>query len=412
MLTDWDLILGEDSQFLPGGQISCDRTHMRYDLCSVNGSTVRDPTTSTFYVVGPTTSARPFLVEKIKPYPRKFEPFIMAQIKELTITSGPKCPLCQVRHHAPALVFSVGGYTGNFFHDFNDGFVPLFITVNSIFPNQDFVLVISEVPDWWISKYIDLLNAFTTQPIVTLNDTSTHCFPSATFGLISHGFMTINQTLMPNSNTFTHFRALLEKAYSQNLSSDFVFPSSKFRPRLLLASRNGSLGRVIVNRDEVIKTIEDIGFEVIIFEPQTNTSLRESYALINSSHAMIGVHGAALTHSIFLRPGAVFMQVVPIGVEWASDAFFGRLGRGLNLEYIEYKIGVEESTLVEKYGNDSLLLKDPHGVQVKGNGGWPAEIMDIYLKEQNVKIDLERFSACLKKAYKKAKQFMEREDQD
>ncbi|XP_065859475.1 xylan glycosyltransferase MUCI21-like [Euphorbia lathyris] len=393
------------SQSSTGSQISCDRSHLRYDLCSVNATTIMDPTISTFFVTGPTNSPPNFL-EKIKPYPRKFEAFIMAQIKELTIKSGPPSPLCQIRHRFPALVFSDGGYTGNFFHDFNDGFIPLFITLNTIFSDQqDFILVASEAPDWWIDKYKDLIQAFTKHPIVTLNDTVTHCFPSATFGLISHGFMIINQTLIPNSKTFIDFRSLLDKSYTQN---NQTLNLNNSKPRLLLASRNGSIGRVIINQNQVIKEMEEIGFDVTIFEPISNSSLSELYGLINSSHAMVGVHGAALTHSLFLRPGAVFVQVVPIGVEWASDVYFGRVGRGLKLEYMEYRIGVEESSLAEKYGKESILLRDPHGVQVKGEG-WPTQIMDSYLKEQNVKLDIQRFGDYLKKAYDKAKKFMERQ---
>ncbi|EEF50795.1 glycosyltransferase, putative [Ricinus communis] len=393
-MAKWDPSYRQGSQFPLSGQISCDRTQLRYDLCWINGQTVLDPTTSAFFVVRSTNSAPPYLVETIKPYPRKFEAFIMAQIKELTITSGPFAPSCQVQHTAPALVFSAGGYTGNFFHDFNDGFIPLYITVNTIYPDQDFVMVVSEAPDWWISKYVDLLSAFTAHPIVTLNDTSTHCFPSVTFGLISHGFMTMNQRLMPNSKTITQFRGLLDKAYSQSLTSNVNnnLSAPKSRPRLIIASRNGSAGRVILNQDELIEMSKELGFDVIIFEPKANTSLQESYVLVNSSHAMIGVHGAALTHSLFLRPGSVLVQVVPIGLEWASDAFFGRVGRGLKLEYVEYKIGVEESSLVGTYGSDSLLLTDPHGIQ-----------------EQNVKLDMKRFREYLKQAYKKAKQFMDRE---
>ncbi|KAJ8774512.1 hypothetical protein K2173_016958 [Erythroxylum novogranatense] len=349
---------------------------------------------------------------KIKPYPRKFEGFVMGRIKDIAITSGlPKKP-CQVPHDVPALVFCAGGYTGNFFHEFNDGFIPLFITVNTIFPNQDFVIVISQGHDWWLNKYVDLLNVFTKHPIINLdNETTTHCFPSANIGLISHGFMIINDTLIPKSKSYFHFRSLLHKAYGQNFASSSPmssFPKSMTRPRLLIVIRSGDIGRVIVNQDEVIKEMEEVGFDVIVFQPTSSTSLRDAYALVSSSHAMVGVHGAALTHSLFLRPGSVLVQVVPIGVEWASDASFGRVGRGLNLEYLEYRIGVEESSLVEKYGSESRLLKDPHALQIKGTG-WPTEIMDIYLKEQNVRLDLVRFRKYLEKAYVKAKNFMYKE---
>ena len=86
-------------------------------------------------------------------------------------------------------------------HAFNDGFIPLFITVNTVFPNgQDFIIVLTEGPDWWAPRYADIINVYTKHPIIFLkNETMTHCFPSAHIGLISHGFMAINQTLLPNS---------------------------------------------------------------------------------------------------------------------------------------------------------------------------------------------------------------------
>ncbi|MED6206606.1 hypothetical protein PIB30_028469 [Stylosanthes scabra] len=387
---------------LTENRIMCDRTPSRYDLCKISGPTVVDPNTSTFFELGPTRSIRPNIIENIQPYPRKYEEYIMAHIKNITLISGPQGPICKVHHNATALVFSAGGYTGNFFHDFNDGFIPLFITINTLFHDeQDFVIVITEGPDWWIRKYANLLHVFSKHPVVSLgNDKSTHCFPSAHLGLISHGFMLINQTMLPNSKTYQHFHDLLHQAYGQG---HHMRPTS--RPRIVLVSRKGSGGRVIINQKKLIRVMKQIGFDVILFEPTLQTPLEESYALISSSHVMIGVHGAALTHSLFLRQGAVFMQIVPIGVDWAAHAFFAKAARQMNLEYIEYSIGVEESSLVDKYGKNSTLLKDPFALQRNGKG-WPTDIMDIYLKKQNVRLDLLRFKSCLKEGYKKAKLFI------
>lgn len=153
--------------------------------------------------------------------------------------------------------------------------------------------------------------------------------------------------------------------------------------------------------------INHVGFEIIVFEPMANTSLHESYALLNTSHAMVGVHCTALTHSLFLRPGLIFIQIVPIGVEWASDVFFGRVARGLMLQYFEYKIRKEESNLIERYGKDNILVNDPFAAQKQG---WDTKVMDIYLKEQNVNLDLVRFKGHMKEAYKKAKKFISKND--
>ncbi|KAG5237223.1 protein O-linked-mannose beta-1,4-N-acetylglucosaminyltransferase [Salix suchowensis] len=387
-------------------QINCDRSHRFYDLCTINGPAVLDPVSSTLYLSDPTISSA--TVEKIRPYPRKWEKPVMAGIQEFTLISNSKSPVCQTRHKLPAIVFSAVGYTGNFFHDFNDGFIPLFITVNSVFPsNQDFILVISQARNWWISKYGDLLHTYSKHPvIIPENETSTHCFPSATLGLISHGSMTINPKLMPNSQAFTHFRAFLDKAYNHGQNHPWKFNSPKPRPRLVLATRNGGVGRVISNQNQVKHLAEEIGFDVIVFEPAPQTPLQQAYALINSSHAMVGVHGAGLTHSLFLRPGVVFMQVVPIGAGWLAEVCFANSARAMGLEYLEYRIGVEESSLTDKYGKNSLLIEDP--ATFRGEK-WSSTVMDIYLKEQNVKLDLIRFREYLKEAYKKAEKFMEKE---
>ncbi|MCD9643364.1 hypothetical protein HAX54_030813 [Datura stramonium] len=397
------------------------------------------------------------LVEKIKPYPRKWENFTMGQIKEFTLTTGPIGPHCLIHHKAQALVFSVGGYTGNFFHDINDGFLPLFITVNSLFPNQDFILVISKLQDWWVQKYKDLLQSFSKYPIINIDKeiNVTHCFPRVTLGLVSHGFMNIDPKLTPNSKTLIDFHNFLATTYDDGQSHSHSYPhsyqpdqsqlqhqsqlqyqsqsqpksqpqlqyqqqhqshsqpdqlqpqpqhQSQLRPRLVLASRGGSVGRLILNQDEVKLVAEQIGFEVIIFEPRKNTSLHESFRMIHTSHAMIGVHGAALTHALFLRPSSIFIQIVPIGAEGVSDICFGKLARDMKLVYEEYKIGVEESSLMENFGKEnSLVLHNPKALQQKG---WSQEIMDIYLRQQNINLDLNRIRKYLEKAFKKAQVFM------
>lgn len=335
----------------------------------------------------------------------------MSRIKELkVVTSSGPIPRCHVTHKSHAVLFSAGGYTGNFFHEFSDGFIPLFITVNSISQHQnDVVLVISKARDWWIKKYADLLGEFSKHRIIDLdNDNSTHCFPSATLGLISHGFMAINEYQMPNSTSLIHFHKFLSKAYNNDNNSGMKLyhPSNTLRPRVVLVNRPLGVGRTILNIEEVKLEVERLGFDIIVFEPTPKTPLSQSFGLINSSHAMIGVHGAALTHMLFLRAGAAFIQVVPIGIGWAAEACFGKAARAKGLNYMEYRVRDEESSLMEKYGKDEMVIRDPNAF-IKGKP-W-SNAMNIYLKEQNVRLDLDRFRKYLKKAYKKAKELMDKE---
>ncbi|XP_028803704.1 alpha-1,3-arabinosyltransferase XAT3 isoform X2 [Neltuma alba] len=388
--------------------ITCDRSRYFYDICSIHVPTVLDPTISTFFINHPLATHS--TVEKIRPYPRKWENFTMSRIKEVTITtSSQPIPICHVTHVSPALVFSAGGYTGNFFHEMSDGFIPLFITVNSIFnQNQDVVLVISKARDWWVRKYITLLQKISKHQIIVLeNDTSLHCFPSATLGLISHGFLAINQDRMPNSKSLDHFHEFLGEAFrTNNNDHSLIIPSRPQRPRVVLMNRPYGSGRVLLNMKQVKLELEKVGFDVIVFEPTPTTPLHQSFALINSSHAMIGIHGAALTHLLFLRSGATFIQVVPLGTEWVAEACFGNAARAKGLEYIEYRITAAESSLLERYGKEDMIIKDPIGF-LKGKS-WSSG-MKIYLKEQNVRLDLARFRKYLKEAYHKAKEFMDNE---
>jgi protein O-GlcNAc transferase len=389
-------------------EIRCDRTHEDYDTCLIDGPTVLDPIKCTFFLMDPTRSTpQNPVVEKIRSYPRKAEDRTMSKITEVTIVAGPPSPRCQFQHNAPAVVFSVGGYgsyAGNFFHDFNDGFIPMFVTVNSFFPDQDVVLVLTDVNDWWASKYTELLRTFSKHPIINLdNESATHCFPSASLGMITHGPMTVNPTLLPNAKDMTDFRAFLGKAYGQTQNQN----PPKSRPRLVITSRRGTVGRQLLNENEVKIEAEKMGFDVSMLEPKRGTPLNESYALINSSHAMVGVHGAALTHSLFLRPGAVFVQVVPLGTEWVSEICFEMSAKAMGLEYMEYKIMAEESSLIETYSKDEMIIRDPVAYRGEKFSNHPA--MRIYLRKQNVKLDLVRFREYLKLVYVRAKKFMDKE---
>ncbi|PKI75513.1 hypothetical protein CRG98_004183 [Punica granatum] len=391
--------------------ITCDRSHQSYDICSIDAPTVLDPTNATFFLFHHSSAAAPYPPpEKIRPHPRKWEDDLMSRIREFTLTAAKSPAPCDVVHPVPAVVFSAGGYVGNVFHEFNDILIPLFITVHTIYSgSRDFIPVVDDATDRWAHKYADLFLSLSKYPILIINRTagaSRHCFPSASVGLISHGFMTINPELISTSSNLSHFRELLDRAYTGgDIRNAATMTTGERRPRLVFVVRGRGVGRVLLNQEKVRKAAEAAGFEVVMFKPRGTTPLKEAYVLINSSHALIGVHGAALTHMFFLRPGAVFVQVVPLGADWAADICYGRAAKVLGLNYLEYTIEAEESSLTEKYGRESRLIKDP----TASRGEQWGEVMAIYLKEQNVTLDLIRFGGTLKEAYLRAKKFMEDE---
>ncbi|KAL3731643.1 hypothetical protein ACJRO7_028513 [Eucalyptus globulus] len=383
--------------------VSCDRSHATYDLCTVDGPALLDPATATISSLDRTSPPRAPV--KIRPYTRKRDRSALSGVREVTIASSPPPnATCGATQAAPALVFSAGGYTGNFFHEFSDGLVPLFITVESIFPDRDVTLAVVDCRDWWLRRYADVLSHFSRRPVINLDrQKETLCFPSITVGLIKHGPMTIDPKLLPHPKSLRDFASFLDGVYGGG-GAVAPLPSAAAggRPRLVLVSRPRSAGRAFLNLGELEALAERIGFEVRRFAPNRGTRLAESCRLVRGSHAMVGVHGAAMTHAVFLRPGSVLLQVVPVGTTWLSEAYFGRPAREMGLEYVEYRIGANESSLAEEYGADSVVLRDPRAVV---GGEW--KNMRLYLKTQNVRLDLGRFRASLERAYVKAKAFME-----
>lgn len=333
--------------------------------------------------------------EKIKPYTRKWEPSTMATIDELTLVSktsngsmvenGHKC---DVNHDVPAVFFSTGGFTGNVYHEFNDGLIPLYITSQKF--NKKVVFVILEYHDWWIMKYGDVISRLSDyEPIDYNGDKRTHCFSEAIIGLRIHDELAINSTLMENNETIGDFHDVLDKAYEPRIEylsqEEPIVELEPEKPKLVIISRNGS--RAIMNQDLLAKMAEKIGFRVEILWPDKTTELAKIYRSLNSSDVMIGVHGAAMTHFLFMRPGSVFIQVVPLGTTWAAETYYGGPAKKLGLRYIGYEILPQESSLYDEYERNDAVLTNPDSVNDRG---WEYT-KKIYLDRQKVKLNLKRF---------------------
>ncbi|XP_057982066.1 xylan glycosyltransferase MUCI21-like [Malania oleifera] len=422
------------------GTICCDRSSMRSDICFMKGD-VRTHSASFSIFLYSSKNTNGFLNnvtgiaregeevgvqhEKIKPYTRKWETSVMDKIDELDLVSvkenlGTR-RRCDVQHDVPAVFFSTGGYTGNVYHEFNDGIIPLYITSQHM--SKNVVFVILDYHKWWITKYGDILSLFSNYPAIDFEgDQRIHCFPEAIVGLRIHDELAVDSSLMEGNKSIRDFRNLLDRAYwprirglirdeerkaqlklkeiSLSPSSNFSLETEKvvqdevpMKPKLVILSRNGS--RAMVNEDSMVKMAEEIGFRVEILRPDQTTELAKIYRALNSSDVMIGVHGAAMTHFLFLKPGSVFIQVVPLGTEWAAETCYGEPAVKLGLKYSGYKILPKESSLYNEYNKSDPVLKDPRSV---ANKGWQFT-KKIYLDHQNVILDLRRFQKRLVRAY-------------
>lgn len=326
----------------------------------------------------------------------------MATIDELTLTSKKSntstTHKCDVYHDVPAVFFSTGGFTGNVYHEFNDGLIPLYITSQQF--NKKVVLVILEYHDWWIMKYADVLSQISDyEPIDFNGDNRTHCFSEAIVGLKIHDELAINSSLTTTNKTIQDFHDMLDKSYQPRIHDLVQEEPEKTRenpdnnPKLVIISRNGS--RAIMNQDLLVKMAEKIGFDVEVLRPDKTTELAKIYRALNSSDVMIGVHGAAMTHFLFMKPGSVFIQVVPLGTTWAAETYYGGPAKKLGLRYIGYEIGARESSLYDEYDRNDVVLTDPDSVNDRG---WEFT-KKIYLDRQKVRLNLIRFRKHLVRSH-------------
>lgn len=428
---------------MSNGTICCDRSGVRTDVCIMKGDVrTHSPSSSVFLYSSKQTSGLVDLFssflgvaedghdeelqhEKIRPYTRKWESTTMATIDELDLVVKKDITVarhrCDVWHDVPAVFFSTGGYTGNVYHEFNDGILPLYITSQHF--KKEVVFVILEYHDWWITKYGQILSHLTNYPPIDYSgDKRTHCFPEAIVGLKIHDELTVDPSLMKGKKSIVDFRNLLDRAYwpringliqdeeremqlklSQPPSGSAQEQSMKInkqdqkprlkKPKLVIFSRSGS--RALLNEDCLVKMAEEIGFKVEVLRPDKTTELAKIYRVLNSSEVMIGVHGAAMTHFLFMKPGSVFIQVVPLGTDWAAETYYGEPARKLGLKYIGYEILPTESSLYSEYDKADPVLTNPKSVTEKG---WEYT-KKIYLDGQNMSLDMRRFRKRLLKAY-------------
>ncbi|URD89387.1 hypothetical protein MUK42_26445 [Musa troglodytarum] len=398
--------------------VCCDRSHVRSDLCYARGDIRTDSPSSSIlvYVSGNDTAPPvPAAVERIRPYTRKWETGITNTILEITIRSahGGRRKVCDVRQEGvPGLVFSNGGYTGNLYHDFSDGLIPLYITAQRF--RGEVVLVVAEYHTWWLTRYRLVLERLTNYKLVDFRrDTRVHCFSEMIVGLRIHGELTIDPHLMPNDKSIRDFRTFLREGFGGAVqptavpraqSPSFLRPLQRssrhdrrqcgnLRPRIAILIRKGC--RVLLNRKEVTRACQKTGFDVQIIEPRRGAPLAARHHALASAEVMLAVHGAAMTHFLFMRPASVLIQVVPLGLERPAEEFYGQPARRLGLEYIAYSITPEESSLSKLYDRRSPVIVNTRVVTSKG---W-LEMKKIYLDRQNVRVNLERFKKVLERAH-------------
>lgn len=178
-----------------------------------------------------------------------------------------------------------------------------------------------------LSKYE--ITAFT-------NETRVHCFPEVEVGLHIQDELAIDSGRMPRHETIQDFQAILNRGYTAALLGMKLLAPDSPSPRLTSIVRNGT--QRFLNLAEIVDTAVKLGFKVDLLVPDPTTELKYIFWLLNSSNVLLSVHGAAMTQFLFIRPGTVFVQVVPLETNWAARTYYGEPAMKLGLLYLPLKI--------------------------------------------------------------------------
>uniref|UniRef100_A0A0D3EIZ7 Glycosyltransferase 61 catalytic domain-containing protein n=1 Tax=Oryza barthii TaxID=65489 RepID=A0A0D3EIZ7_9ORYZ len=354
----------------------CDFSDFRTDICDFSGDVRMAANTSEF---GDATC--------------------MGRVTEITVrTTGDAAgaPRCTRAHGVPAVAFSIGGYTGNIFHDFSDVIVPLYNTVQRY--RGGVQLVMANVASWWLVKYDKLLRELSRHAPIDLAKAGAagevHCFPSAVVSLRAHRELIIERERSLDGLATPDFTRFLRRALSLPRDAPTrLGDGTGRRPRLLVISRGRT--RLLLNLDAVVRAAEEVGFEVVVNESDVGNSIEQVGKLINSCDALLGVHGAGLTNMMFLPPGATMVQVVPWGgLQWIARMDYGEPAAAMGLNYIQYEIAVAESSLKDKYPAGDEIFTNPTGLHKRGFAFMKQTLMD----GQDITIDVTRFRPVLQQA--------------
>lgn len=334
----------------------------------------------------------------IRPYARKADSTAMNRVKEWavkSVTSGQKLPKCTQNHSVPAILFSNGGYAGNHFHDFTDIILPLYFTSRQF--NGEVQFLVTNKEYYWIEKFRKLLQKLSNYDVIDIDQENdigkVHCFPGGIIGLKAYDQKELSIDPSRSSYTMTDFKQFLRSCYSLQRSTAITITNKegkKKMPRLLIISRKRT--RTFTNASKIARMARRLGFKVVVAE--ADMRLSRFAEIVNSCDVLLGVHGAGLTNIVFLPENAVFIQVVPIAVEWVARDDFEEPSKAMKLRYLEYRIRAEESTLIQQYPIDHQVLRDPSSIVKMG---WSA-FKSVYLDKQNVQLDLNMFRGTLLKA--------------
>lgn len=131
----------------------CDFSDPRTEFCEMKGDVRIHGKSSSVVFVSPHQRSNEW---KIVPYVRK-QMGNVEKVSVRTASSPGGVPECTTNRSVPAIVFALGGFTGNYYHDFTDVLLPLFLTARQFDVEVQFL--ITNIQVWWLHKYDPIIKS-------------------------------------------------------------------------------------------------------------------------------------------------------------------------------------------------------------------------------------------------------------
>ncbi|XBJ27644.1 hypothetical protein VPH35_004878 [Triticum aestivum] len=369
-------------------KVVCSTAGRSYDLsdtCQVDGDVRTNGTALSVTLVPASLSESERRQWMITPYSRKLD-----SIRKVTVT--------QLQDRAAAVPCTIDGYAGNYWHDYSDILLPLFIESWRYHGEVMFLITNIRFHPQWPVKYRAFLRGLSKYDVVDMDgDAQVRCFPRVTVGLRLYKELSIVPELVPGGRlSMADFTRFLRETYALPRAAPVSLarqPPPHKKPRLLLIHRGHY--RRILNEPEIARAAVTAGFEAVVAELRGDAPDAEQARVVNSFDVVLGIHGAGLTNALFLPPGGVLIQVVPYGkMGFIASTAFGSPAADMGLGCFDYDVSVEESSLLEALGPEHPAIKNPDSVH---RSGW-AKVFELYLAKQDVRINATRFAPTLARA--------------
>lgn len=135
--------------------------------------------------------------------------------------------------------------------------------------------------------------------------------------------------------------------------------SNKKHKNKIYISRKNSIKRKLVNEDEIIPILKKNGFNILDFD---ELNFEKQLAYVLNSDVILSVHGASLTHMLWMKPGSKVLEIR--AKNNINDNCYFTLASDLNHNYY-YFVAEKTNKIKSNHLSDLFVNKDSFELELK-----------------------------------------------